>query len=64
MGMGRFHTVAVTEAGIASFGSNSHGQLGLGHTRSVAQPVAVPQFAAGQVCSVACGEEHTLLLCR
>ncbi len=65
VGMGRFHTVAVTESGVASFGSNSHGQLGLGHSSSSApQPVAVVQFAAGQVASVACGEEHTLFLCR
>lgn len=62
--MGRFHTIAVTESGVASFGSNSRGQLGVGHTRSAAQPVVLTHFVAGQVASVACGEEHTLFLCR
>lgn len=62
--MGAFHTIAVAETGVAAFGSNATGQLGIGRRDNAFQPVALSAFAAGQVVTAACGTGHTLFLCR
>lgn len=62
--MGGFHTIAVAETGVAAFGSNATGQLGIGRRDNAFQPVSLPAFAAGQVATAACGTGHTLFLCR
>jgi hypothetical protein len=62
--MGAYHTVAVSEAGVTAFGCNTVGQLGIGREKSAFQPVALREFASGQVASAACGSEHTLFLCK
>lgn len=59
--VGYYHTLALSQQGkVFAFGSNRHGQLGLGHLKSVVSAELVPIPAT--VCQVACGNGHSL--CR
>ncbi|KAL4443784.1 hypothetical protein ABPG75_011521 [Micractinium tetrahymenae] len=61
---GSFHTVALTDEEVYSWGDNSAGQLGNRTFRSVALPSEVVDLAGRGVCQVACGAAHTLFVCR
>lgn len=62
--LGGFHTVAVTDAGVAAWGCNDAGQLGTGDVSDRRQPAAVPALAGRSITAVACGASHTLFLCK
>lgn len=62
--MGGFHTMAVTDAGVAAWGCNDTGQLGTGDRADRRQPAGVAALAGKDVTAVACGASHTLFLCR
>ncbi|CAF0890695.1 unnamed protein product [Brachionus calyciflorus] len=56
------HTGVVTERGrVFMFGSNSWGQLGLGHENSVDKPSCVKAIKHEKVLLIACGRNHTIL---
>lgn len=57
------HTVAVTDSNVFAWGSNSCGQLGTRTFRDKAVPTEVRDLASKGVVQVACGLEHTLVLC-
>ena len=56
--------MAITDEEVYSWGDNSCGQLGNRTFRSSALPSEVVDLAGAGVCQVACGEEHTLFVCR
>lgn len=56
--------MAVTDGAVFAWGANSAGQLGTRTFRDKASPTAVRDLDGRGVCQVACGLEHTLLLCR
>lgn len=64
MAAGSFHTVALTDEEVYSWGDNSAGQLGNRTFRSSALPSEVVDLAGRGVCQVACGAAHTLFVCR
>ena len=58
---GASHSLAITAEGrLYTWGKNSQGQCGLGHTDDVLQPTLVIMLAEWQVAEVAAGWEHTL----
>ncbi|KAG8230784.1 hypothetical protein J437_LFUL011348 [Ladona fulva] len=60
---GLSYSIAILENGdIYSWGSNSHGYLGLGHTKDQFFPMKVAVGAAAL--KVSCGIDHTLALCK
>lgn len=61
---GSYHTVALTDEEVYSWGDNSCGQLGNRTFRSVSLPSEVIDLAGRGVCQVACGAAHTLFVCR
>lgn len=59
---GNFHTVLLSADGrVFAFGSNCHGQLGCGDSRSRQQPVQVVLPAEIRVAQVAAGANHCVL---
>lgn len=73
---GNEHVVAAVSSGASytgrgltcySWGSNTHGQLGLGHKESQARPVAIQTFSeesSWEVYEIACGAYHTGILAQ
>lgn len=61
---GAYHTVALTDEEVYSWGSNTAGQLGNRTLRSVSLPLEVVDLQGCGVCQVACGSSHTLFLGR
>jgi hypothetical protein len=66
---GKQHSMVVSPRGnLFAFGSNSHGQLGLGEggqdLRYTFTPTVVEKLASFHVLQVACGSAHTLVICR
>jgi alpha-tubulin suppressor-like RCC1 family protein len=71
---GNEHVLAAVSSGASyngrglicySWGSNTHGQLGLGHKEPQARPVAIPTFneeSSWEVYEIACGAYHTGIL--
>ncbi|RZF32322.1 hypothetical protein LSTR_LSTR001786 [Laodelphax striatellus] len=61
---GLHHTIVLTQSGeVFAFGSNSHGQLGVGDVSARAGPVQVRlPAAAGQATHVAAGSNHSVVL--
>lgn len=65
---GKQHSMVVSPRGtLFAFGSNSHGQLGLGESgsdmRYVLTPTVVERLSKYRVLHTACGSAHTLVLC-
>uniref|UniRef100_A0A672H3E2 Uncharacterized protein n=1 Tax=Salarias fasciatus TaxID=181472 RepID=A0A672H3E2_SALFA len=59
---GAEHTAVVTENGrLVVFGSNTHGQLGLGFKPATSKPASVKAFRSEKVKLVACGRDHTII---
>lgn len=56
--------MAVTDAAVYSWGSNACGQLGTRTFRDKGMPTEVTDLAGKNVTQVACGDAHTLFLCR
>eukprot|EP00698_Gefionella_okellyi_P001796 TRINITY_DN11641_c0_g1_i1.p1 TRINITY_DN11641_c0_g1~~TRINITY_DN11641_c0_g1_i1.p1 ORF type:complete len:1160 (+),score=184.22 TRINITY_DN11641_c0_g1_i1:499-3480(+) len=52
--------VLSTDGCVYAWGSNTYGQLGLGHTFDALGPEPVPTLCDGSVGFIACGTEHTL----
>ncbi|KAJ4787524.1 Regulator of chromosome condensation (RCC1) family protein [Rhynchospora pubera] len=73
---GNEHVVAAVTSGESytgsglicySWGSNTHGQLGLGHKESQPRPVVIPTFneeSSWEVYEMACGAHHTAILAQ
>lgn len=66
---GRQHSMVVSPRGtLFAFGSNSHGQLGLGEdgkdVRYVATPTVVDKLCQYYALHAACGNAHTLVICK
>lgn len=73
---GNEHVVAAVSSGASytgrgltcySWGSNTHGQLGLGHKESQARPVVISTFSeesSWEVYDIACGAYHTAILAQ
>jgi hypothetical protein len=66
---GKQHSMVISPKGaLFAFGSNSHGQLGLGEDapdlRFVSSPTVVEKLREHYVVQVACGAAHTLVLCE
>nr|XP_022917889.1 uncharacterized protein LOC111427131 [Onthophagus taurus] len=60
---GRKHTVALTDFGIYAWGSNSHGQLGLGpFVRDTPYPQVITALTGICIIDIASGQYHTLAL--
>lgn len=59
---GRFHTVAISDSGAFSWGSNCHGALGHGDTQDRDLPCKVEALVGDSITRVACGASHTLFL--
>src|SRR6185312_14247919 len=58
---GSFHTAAVTAVGdVFTFGWNKFGQLGLGHTDSIARPSLVTALSGMDVSIVSCSGDYTI----
>ena len=58
-------TAAVTQSGqLATFGANDNGQLGHGSDAAldIRRPKVIKDAGLAEVCSVACGEQHMLIL--
>ena len=65
---GKQHSMAISPKGwLFAFGSNSHGQLGLGEggeeLRYISVPTVVEKLQPFQVLKVSCGSAHTLVIC-
>ena len=56
--------MAVTDAAVFAWGSNACGQLGSRTFRDKGMPTEVRDLAGKHVGQVACGDAHTLFLCR
>ncbi|XP_014665910.1 PREDICTED: uncharacterized protein LOC106807909 [Priapulus caudatus] len=59
---GNAHTVALTNTGVYTWGSDTYGQLGLGMNETGGPPRIVQALAHVQCVSVVCGQYHTLAL--
>ncbi|XP_039296337.1 uncharacterized protein LOC111057898 [Nilaparvata lugens] len=59
---GRFHTLALTENGVYSWGSSKYGQLGVGKVMQSSQPRLVETLANRRVVTVECGQYHSMAL--
>ncbi|CAG9819004.1 unnamed protein product [Phaedon cochleariae] len=60
---GRRHTLALTDFGVYSWGSNAYGQLGHGrHVRECPRPHPVASLASRRVVEVAAGQYHGVAL--
>lgn len=56
------HFFAIAENGSAyTFGNNSRGQLGLGHTENVCHPTIISSLLSYKVTMIACSYYHTVL---
>jgi len=66
MAAGIDHSLALTKDGeVYSFGGNSNGQLGLGHTTPKEQtPQRVPSLCGLGATDLACGKNHTVVMCQ
>ena len=61
---GSYHSVVVlTDATVLAFGEGSNGQLGLGNRLSPKVPTQVSFFKGKVPKAVACGEDHTVVVC-
>ena len=59
MACGFEHTITLSDDGIAySFGSNEHGELGLGHNNDVSLPTPIPNLP--KISQVSCGYSFTV----
>ena len=63
MALGSYHSVAVTDTDVYSWGLNSHGQLGTGSCANEEYPTKVLSLSSKGVNGVACGARHSLFLC-
>eukprot|EP00698_Gefionella_okellyi_P023096 TRINITY_DN7775_c0_g1_i1.p2 TRINITY_DN7775_c0_g1~~TRINITY_DN7775_c0_g1_i1.p2 ORF type:complete len:1160 (-),score=258.39 TRINITY_DN7775_c0_g1_i1:5449-8883(-) len=61
---GLWHSCAISEGRLYTWGQNEFGQLGLGHTRTTPFPECVGSLGDRQVVSVSCGAAHTVIVCR
>ncbi|XP_030048008.1 E3 ISG15--protein ligase HERC5 [Microcaecilia unicolor] len=62
---GREHSIALSISGaVYSWGRNSMGQLGLGHTNSQCCPTLVASLEHKRTVFVSCGESHTAVLTK
>ncbi|RZF46926.1 hypothetical protein LSTR_LSTR013238 [Laodelphax striatellus] len=59
---GRFHTLALTENGVYSWGSSKYGQLGVGKVMQSSQPRLIESLAHSRVVTVECGQYHSMAL--
>ncbi|XP_057295987.1 uncharacterized protein LOC130624943 isoform X2 [Hydractinia symbiolongicarpus] len=57
---GALHTIALCQEGVFAWGSNKHGQLGVGDTRKRSRPVLLSDLSSKQVNSIVCGQYHSL----
>ncbi len=56
--------ILTTSGHVFTFGYGSHGQLGLGHTKNMAEPTMVTSLLGKHVTRVAVGWFHTMVLTR
>lgn len=64
---GQHHSLALSPNGLVfAFGSNAHGQLGIGQpdTKFSTEPVVVDKLRDLFAVQVACGSAHSLVVCR
>lgn len=63
---GQFHSLALTNSGeLYSFGSNLHGQLGLGfETEKVTKPTLVKSLAGVPIALLSCGGNHSFVVTK
>lgn len=63
---GQFHSLALTNSGeLYSFGSNLHGQLGLGfESEKVMKPTQVNSLAGVPIALLACGGNHSFVVSK
>lgn len=47
---------------VFTFGGNSYGSLGLGHTNDILVPTLVKELSGITISDIACGGDHTLAL--
>jgi hypothetical protein len=59
---GNEHTIILTENKLYACGSNSKGQLGLGHNRDQSSPQEIISFKNEKVKQIECGGFHTFVL--
>ncbi|XP_018572762.1 uncharacterized protein LOC108912084 isoform X2 [Anoplophora glabripennis] len=60
---GRKHTLALTDYGVYSWGSNAYGQLGLGHfVQESPYPQILSSIASVKIIDVAAGQYHSIAL--
>ncbi|XP_038046761.1 serine/threonine-protein kinase Nek8-like [Patiria miniata] len=59
--LGPHHSAVLVEPGVLfTFGRNTHGQLGLGHTKPREAPMQVREMSDENVLTVACGDTYTV----
>ncbi|CAG9862070.1 unnamed protein product [Phyllotreta striolata] len=60
---GKRHTLALTDFGVFSWGSNAYGQLGLGHqVNESPYPQILPALSASKIIDLAAGQYHSVAL--
>lgn len=59
---GSFSTFVINRDELLAIGSNSYGQLGLGHTISIQYPETVHDVSGQAINTLSCGRGHSLLL--
>jgi len=57
------HSIVLCDDGLYSFGNNGNGQLGLGNTTQQLTPTKITFFNGKNVIGVACGMNHSIVLC-
>lgn len=57
---GKHHTIALTENGVYSWGSNKFGQLGIGDVNQSAYPRMIETLYCRRIVNVAAGQYHSL----
>ena len=58
MACGALHTITFSDTNVYSFGSNTQGQLGLGHNNDVLLPTPIPNLP--KINMISCGAQFTV----